>query len=799
MSLSPHHYKLVCLLSLFYLLLVRPVFPESGTNVAILFDGPSDFNAVIVENYKNEITALTDGEFYVNFPPSMIIEADWSVQGVDNVLNTVLYDPRVDIVITPGVLSSINVVRRKQLSKPVLAPWVIDNELTGAPVSEEGTSGVKNLNYLSSASVIKRDFKAFKDIIRFNKFAFLFMPVFPEAIPEIEDIVLTTALSIDSEIVMIPVSEDIDQVIKSIPADVEAVYITPLFLLDDIKFNKLVNGLIERKLPSFSLMGRIEVEKGLLLGLNPKQDVSRQARRIALNVQSILLGQDAGSISIRFPRQQQLTLNMKTARAIGYSPRWEVLTEADLLYEEKEHKDNFITLAQAVNESLRNNLDLLATERSVSAGAAEVWRAISVLLPQSNIAFTASRIDEDRARASMGNQAEKSTTGSVDVNQILFSESAFSNVSVQRNLQKSREYNRDEVRLDIIAATSIAYLNVLRAKIFEKIRKSNLKLSKSNLQLAKIRRDIGVANPSEVYRWESEIALDRIDLVDTQAERKNAEILLNRLLHRPLNEQFSTIDISLDSPYFKVGDERITKYIDNPRSFEIFKDFMVSEGLSISPAIRDLDSQIKAQNTVLRSSKSAFILPDISVGAEANRLFSEGGAGQRGDIEGLPLVSSQDDTDWTIFLQASFPLFRGGAKIAEYKQAREQLFSLRLQRQSVIERVEQDIRSAMNNTGASFPSIKFSKNAADAAHKNLELVTDSYSRGVVSILDLLDAQDASISADLNSATAVYDFFIDLVNLHRAIGRFDFYLDKQENDIWFNRLEKFYNKSLEGQK
>ena len=766
MSLSPHHYKLVCLLSLFYLLLVRPVFPESGTNVAILFDGPSDFNAVIVENYKNEITALTDGEFYVNFPPSMIIEADWSVQGVDNVLNTVLYDPRVDIVITPGVLSSINVVRRKQLSKPVLAPWVIDNELTGAPVSEEGTSGVKNLNYLSSASVIKRDFKAFKDIIRFNKFAFLFMPVFPEAIPEIEDIVLTTALSIDSEIVMIPVSEDIDQVIKSIPADVEAVYITPLFLLDDVKFNKLVNGLIERKLPSFSLMGRIEVEKGLLLGLNPKQDVSRQARRIALNVQSILLGQDAGSISIRFPRQQQLTLNMKTARAIGYSPRWEVLTEADLLYEEKEHKDNFITLAQAVNESLRNNLDLLATERSVSAGAAEVWRAISVLLPQSNIAFTASRIDEDRARASMGNQAEKSTTGSVDVNQILFSESAFSNVSVQRNLQKSREYNRDEVRLDIIAATSIAYLNVLRAKIFEKIRKSNLKLSKSNLQLAKIRRDIGVANPSEVYRWESEIALDRIDLVDTQAERKNAEILLNRLLHRPLNEQFSTIDISLDSPYFKVGDERITKYIDNPRSFEIFK---------------------------------AFILPDISVGAEANRLFSEGGAGQRGDIEGLPLVSSQDDTDWTIFLQASFPLFRGGAKIAEYKQAREQLFSLRLQRQSVIERVEQDIRSAMNNTGASFPSIKFSKNAADAAHKNLELVTDSYSRGVVSILDLLDAQDASISADLNSATAVYDFFIDLVNLHRAIGRFDFYLDKQENDIWFNRLEKFYNKSLEGQK
>ena len=45
----------------------------------------------------------------------------------------------------------------------MIAPWVIDNELAGAPMSEDGTSGIKNLNYLFSASVIKRDFKVFKE------------------------------------------------------------------------------------------------------------------------------------------------------------------------------------------------------------------------------------------------------------------------------------------------------------------------------------------------------------------------------------------------------------------------------------------------------------------------------------------------------------------------------------------------------------------------------------------------------------------------------------------------------------
>ncbi|NIW97883.1 MAG: TolC family protein, partial [Phycisphaerae bacterium] len=74
---------------------------------------------------------------------------------------------------------------------------------------------------------------------------------------------------------------------------------------------------------------------------------------------------------------------------------------------------------------------------------------------------------------------------------------------------------------------------------------------------------------------------------------------------------------------------------------------MVSEGLSISPAIKDLDSQIKAQNAALRSAKSAFILPDVSVGAEVSHLFSEGGAGQKQDVTELPFISSLDDTDWT--------------------------------------------------------------------------------------------------------------------------------------------------------
>lgn len=119
---------------------------------------------------------------------------------------------------------------------------------------------------------------------------------------------------------------------------------------------------------------------------------------------------------------------------------------------------------------------------------------------------------------------------------------------------------------------------------------------------------------------------------------------------------------------------------------------------------------------------------------------------------------------------------------------------LRYERDSTAEKVEEQIRTALNLSGASYPSIGFALDAADAAHKNLELVTDSYSRGVVSIIDLLDAQNAALSADLNAANSVYNFLIDLMNLQRAAGKFDFFTSPEERDEFFRRLDAFYNET-----
>ena len=71
-------------------------------------------------------------------------------------------------------------------------------------------------------------------------------------------------------------------------------------------------------------------------------------------------------------------------------------------------------------------------------------------------------------------------------------------------------------------------------------------------------------------------------------------------------------------------------------------------------------------------------------------------------------------------------------------------------------------------------------------------MTDAYSRGRANILDLLDAQNASLVADLMAANAGYDHIVSYLQVQRAIGRFDFFLDESQRSELFQRMARFFD-------
>jgi outer membrane protein TolC/ABC-type uncharacterized transport system substrate-binding protein len=759
--------------------------------IGTVIDGPGLGNEALRQLFESEILELTQAEFDVRFPDDKFITSDGTAAGARDGLERLMADPEVDIIISNGAIASHVALSIDRSRKPVIAPFVIDPEAQGFTL-EDGGSGAENLTYVTFTSSFPEDIKTFEEIAPFRRIAFVYGRHYLEAIPELVAHTLAEIGKTDVEMQVIPTVASADEVFAELSPDIQAVYVAALTMMPMEEFDRLIAGLIERKLPSFSYFGRLEVERGILAGSRPDM-FPKVARRVALNVQRILLGEDPASIPVYFEMDERLTINMATARAIGLSPSWAVLSEAELLNEEIEGIQRELDLYTVAQEAVAANLDLAAQALSVSAGAQDVNEALANLLPQVNLSGLRLLIDEDRAEASFGQQAERTMSGGASATQVIFSEPALANLSIQRSLQRKRGADLEVLRLDIVQAATTSYLNVLKAKTFQRIQKENLKTTNENLQKARVRETIGTAGPAEVYRWESKIATDRQTVIEATAGRRIAEMELNRLLHRPLEELFAAKETGLEDPAMISNIGRLFKFVADPRSAATFREFLVEEGLVNSPELAGLDAAIAAQERNLRSKSLSFLLPSVAVSGEINRMFSEKGAGSDGGLDlGVPLeLPEADDTNWSAALTLGFPVFQGGSRFAARKKALEELSRLRVQREAVAEAIEQRIRVSVHLASASYAGIRQARLAAEGADKSLDVVSDAYSRGAVSILDLLDAQNAALVANLAAANAAYDFLIDLMDLERAAGRFEFFASEEEREEVLDRVERYF--------
>jgi outer membrane protein TolC len=164
--------------------------------------------------------------------------------------------------------------------------------------------------------------------------------------------------------------------------------------------------------------------------------------------------------------------------------------------------------------------------------------------------------------------------------------------------------------------------------------------------------------------------------------------------------------------------------------------------------------------------------------------LAKGGAGTQQLSFTIPGTTRQiggvtDDTEWTAALTASMPLYRGGARSADIDRTRSELERIDVNYDAALQRLQADILNNLAMFEASLTSIQFARDGAAASRNNLDLVADSYARGIVTIIDLLDAQVASLTAELASANAVYDFMHTYLDLQYSMGRFDLVLGPDE--------------------
>jgi outer membrane protein TolC/ABC-type uncharacterized transport system substrate-binding protein len=758
--------------------------PRPVMTVGLLLDGPPQ-RGDAADRFKAEVTEMLGKVYDVRFDQR---QGDWTLPGIRKAMDGLLSAPKVDAVVTVGFVGSIDACRRGSLKKPVIAARVVDSELLALPRSGTG-SGVSNLVYIAAGNPLTRDLNKFQEMRPFTKLAFVANGFTVEAMKGMQINLAGEFKKRGLDVRVVPAGGDAAATVAAIAPDTEAVYYGPTTNLSTEQFAALSGAVNTRRLPSFSMTGLEDVKDGALATLVPEGELRRLARRVANYLQRIVMGAQAGELPVEFKTGEALAINMETARTIGWSPAWKLTAEADLLNEEATVVAHEYNLVSGVQGALSGNLDLSEKERALRASAQNVPAATANLLPQVDAKSTASFIDKELASSF---QPERLWTGSVVVNQLVYDEMAHANVVIQKRLQEGLEHEYAGFELDIIQLAADAYFNVLRVKAFESIQRANLRKTRANLEIARVREEVGVAGPGEVYRWEAQAAQNRIEVINAGALRRAAEFQFNRVLNRPEQETFRLAEVGVNEDILLTGEKDVVEFLADPVRFEQFCNFAVEAGLREAPELKQIDSGIQAGSRLYAARLRRYYVPTMGVQAEMKYKLYAGGKGTESTLVS-GLIPGTPEQSLTVGIQGSLPLYTGGRRKAERIQARESLESLRIKRAAVAQKLEQRIRTAAENAHASHTNIAESRTASEAAAKSLNLVTIGYGRGVVNVTDLLDAQTASHSAELGASSTVYNFMLALMELYRSVGVVGFLEPAERRAQWVGDLKSWCEK------
>jgi outer membrane protein len=749
--------------------------------VAVVADGPGSRQVFSVASIERAIADVGSPDIRIILSPDKRFDGDFSLEGAAAALDRALADRDVDVVITRGILTSQQAARRATLPKPVVAPVVIDPVLQGYPLVE-GRSGRHNFAYVADFQSVANEVRTFHEITGFKHLAAVVDNSLLAALPQLSGKATELAAALKVKISMVHAGDDIAEVLARIPADVDAVYVTPLRFSEQ-QSRELARGLIARKLPTFSVLGRSEVEAGLLMTTGgAERDTDRLARRVVLLIQRIAGGEDPAGFEVSFPTSQRLVINMHTAKAIGFSPRWQFLADAEQIQAESADAQP-LTMIEAMQAALAANPSLEASRERLGSALEDVRIARSELLPSLNANASRTRIDADRASPLF--QAEDTTVAGLEFFQLLFSERAWAGYSISKSLGAAQAESQRTDLLDTLEDAAIAYLNLLRTKSVEQVRRGNVENTRKNLETSRVREEVGLGGRSDYLRWVAQLAGDKQNLLAAEAQRRQAETELMRILHRPASQAFTTAESGLDDPLNLVASPRMQAFLDTPAKWAVFMEYAVQAALENSPEIAQAGAVVTARRRAFDSASRAYYLPDLALVSNGSKYTERSGAGSE-LIPGAP-----DDEAWSVTLQATLPLFTSGLRGAERSQARHELRAGEADQAAAADAVEARTRAVLHRTASSWPSIELSREAAAASDENLANVTDAYARGAVSVTDLIDAQEAALSAGLSATDAKYGFLIDFMSVLRTMSDFEILFDPGAREAWFTRVETWF--------
>lgn len=770
-----------------------PDLRKPTKTIGIVIDGPSLFFEPVTVRAIEELESVASDDFDIQVKQPPEFSAEWDPAGAVVALNAAMADPEVDVILAAGVLVTQAAAQPDfQLIKPVISAFIQKTDAFGLPYTESRRSAKRNFSFVVSPNATLQDLFTFQSLIPFKKLHALVEEKILNGIPQFNDGIAAMSHEFGTPVVLIPSTDRLPQILERIDKqlpEIEALYFTPQIRLSEEDYATLIRELNARKIPTFSLIGHREVEEGILAGQFPNIE-KKLARRVALNINRVLLGEAPENLSVYMPVEEQLLINAKTAAEIGYSPDFQTLISADFLHKEllTRLEGEPLTLEGAMEIAASQNVDLDIAQAEVESARQAKNQSRSPLFPQIEIDSQYQRIDGDRA--AVGFTPERRTTAGATLRQLLYSDEVLARFRAATRRHRGQQHEAEMRHLDVKAEAAQRFLDYWAARELLRVEAKNLSLSRDNLNLARLRSRIGAGEPEEVYRWESNVAQQRSASVSREAAVRQALTALNQSLG--FNEQtrpWTPVQISIENLESDPLVRELGTVIHNRKGLDLFRRYAVQLALGREPVLLQLSEFVKAQEIILKHTKRQFLLPTLSAQLGYDRELNRAGR------NGTPLRGLNRD-EWLAALVISIPLFEGGNRISETRKAKADLRQLQETKRRAEQLVELRVHSALYSMTGSRPSIDLSRTSATNAALNLEIIRQRYIQGTATITDLVNAQTQAFAEERRSVVSTIEFLRDWIEFQRATARFKMDSTKSENEEWLRNLKLFIKQQMD---
>ena len=746
-------------------------------NIAVILDSKNIENRNLLKLILKETNDLIDNKnLKINFNRKNIFYSN-KKEEINKKYDEFTKNENIDLIISLGFISSTVISQKKEYLKPTIISSIVSSNI-------QKIENKKNMTYIDFSYNIYNDLELFFKIYHYKKINILLDDNYLSLNPQIKIFFKEINKSPDYQFEIIGISEFMKGVSK--PKDKLAVYLTDINNLNKAKLDELTNYLKDNKIPFFT--GFNKNNDSIAFFKRNRNDI-KIARRIALDIKEIIIdNKKISNLDKKLNLKKELMVNLKAVNFFNIKLDYNILID----YESINNENNLeiISFYDAIKESVEKNLNILVKIEESKISKKEINKAWNNYLPNLTASLTGAIIDENRAKASFGIFPQKSVIGTITLQQLIFSEKANLNINVKKQVHKLNKYKIEEIKENIALDTAITYLNLMKIRTFKKIQRENLKLSKMHLEIAKSKQKANMGKLSDIYRWETQISLNKKKLIKVRANEKIAKMALMKLLHRSMETKFKIDENNLNIELVIKKYKKLDNYLKNSSDLKKFKDYFVKIGLKNAIELKEINQVDKIYKNQINSINKSYFLPTVAIQGKLSYKFWKDSPESeiklpQGYEAFAPVIKENipklNDLEWQLGLNISLPIFDNYSRVSEKNITKSKISKLYLNKQLIMSELEQKIRTMIEEVATSYISINLSEDASNSVNKGLKLVESAYIKGIIPITELIDVQNNNLIAKELVLNSKYEFIINLMKAKRVAG-FKLYHQNDENII-----------------